>query len=210
MRKYPLIGGKGEICFSFDDYHPLNMKIDEILHKQGIEATFYIETREHAAREQIKELFERGHDIGSHTIHHPSDLKALNSIECMSEIQGSKGMIESITNRPCTSFCYPRGRHNDDVVAMVRKAGFTEARTTHVLKTKYDDLFRIGTTIHLYDGRKEYNGRDFDVLTDFYLDDVKKNGGLLSIWGHAFEMERWGYWDRFEKLVVRLGKHIEA
>lgn len=210
MLSYPTTGGKGRVCLSFDDYHPLNLRIDEILHKEGICATFFIETREKAAQLQIRELFERGHEIGAHTIHHPMDLKLLHGVEAMSEIEGSKKMIESIIQRPCTVFAYPRGRFNDDVVAMVKKAGFEEARTTHVLKTECEDVLRMPTTVQIFNGRKEYNGRPWLQLAKFYLDHVVKNGGTLHIWGHANELEREGYWYEFEELVSLLGSNIEV
>lgn len=210
MRSYALTGGKGRVCFSFDDYHPLNIRLEEILHKQGIEATFFIETQERAARDQILELHKRGHDIGGHTIHHPGDIKALNGPEMMGEIEGCKKMIENITDRPCEIFAYPRGRHNEQVVETVKRAGFKEARTTHVLKTSVEDPYRMPTTVHLLDTRKEYAGRDCDQILDFYLQHVVKNGGMLSIWGHAWEIERGDMWGRFENIVVKLGKTMEA
>ncbi len=209
MRSYSTVGGKGKIELSFDDYHPLNTRIDEILHKQGLEATFFIETARPEAREQIKELFERGHEIGAHTIHHPADIKALNQVEVVSEIEGSKRMIEKITGRPCESFAYPRGRFNDDIVHVVQRAGFKNARTTHVLKTEIEDPYRTPTTVHLFQGRREYNGRDVLTLSHFYLDHVVKNGGTFHVWGHAFEFERDNLWTTLEELVVMLGKYTE-
>src|SRR3990167_1122195 len=208
MRNYETIGGKGKVCFSFDDYDQINKKVDETLSKHGIEATFYIETATPEAREQIKELFDRGNEIGCHTIHHPADLKALHHVEAMSEIDGAKRMVEAIIGRPCESFAYPRGRFNDDIVALVKKAGFKEARTTHVKHTKWEDPLRMPTTIHLYDGRKEYAGRNWSSLAEFYLDDVVKNGGTLSIWGHASELERDGTWERFDNILEMIGKKI--
>jgi peptidoglycan/xylan/chitin deacetylase (PgdA/CDA1 family) len=194
---------------SFDDFSPDNLRIDEILHTQGIEATFFIETARPDAREQIKELFERGHDIGGHTIHHPGDIKLLHHVEAVSEIEGCKKMIENIIHRPITAFAYPRGRFNDDIVSMVKRAGFSEARTTHVLQTRMPDPLRMPTTIHLYPDRKEYKGRDLMALSKFYLDDVIKNGGVFHVWGHAEEINRAGLWKTLEELVVFLGEHIE-
>lgn len=209
MRSYSVRGGKGSVVLSFDDYHPDNIRIDEVLHKQGLEATFFIETRQHEARDQIKELFERGHDIGGHTIHHPPDIKMLNHVEATSEVQGCKGMIENIIHRPCEVFAYPRGRHNDDVVGIVKRAGFKEARTTHVLQTKWQDPYRMPTTLHLFQGRREYAGRDLMTLAKFYLADVEKNGGTFHAWGHAEEIGRNNLWETLEELVALIGYYVE-
>lgn len=204
MIKYPLGTNGGQFCFSFDDYHPGNFKIALLFEKYGIRSTFFIETREPEARDQIKHLNLAGHEIGAHTIHHPSDLKKLNGVECMSEIQGSKSMIESITGVPCNSFCYPRGRFNEDVIDKVKLAGFKDARTTHVLQTQVDDPYKTPTTIHLFPLRDEYKSRDIEDLFKFYFDHVSKNGGVLSVWGHAKEIIEYDYWILLEEMIRKL------
>jgi peptidoglycan/xylan/chitin deacetylase (PgdA/CDA1 family) len=207
MRAYQ--AGRGSVVLSFDDFHPENIRIDEILHTQGIEATFFIETGTAGAMQQIRTLFQAGHDIGGHTIHHPAEIKKLHHVEAMGEIQGCKAMIESATGRACTSFAYPRGRHNEETIELVKRAGFTEARTTHVLQTKYDNAMRTPTTIQFLARRKEYLGRPVETLMRFYLDDVKKNGGTFHFWAHAYELDRDNLWNDFEKAVLLLGSYIE-
>jgi len=208
MQTRSMSGGRGMVAISFDDYHPLNTKIADLLEQYGLKATFYIETATPEARSQIAELSSRGHEIGCHTIHHPSDMKALHHVEVVSEVEGAKSMIEGITGKPCTTFAYPRGRFNDDVVEIVRRAGFTHARTTHVLKTEWDDPLRMPTTVHLYDGRKEYNERDWSSLSRFYMEHVIKNGGTFSVWGHASEIERDRMWERLDYLLAFIKKSI--
>lgn len=204
MIKFPLGQNGGQFCFSFDDFHPANENIAYILDKHGIKSTFFIETRSKEAQDQIKKLHLAGHEIGAHTIHHPQDLKKLHGVECMSEIKGSKDMIESITGIPCDSFCYPRGRYNDDVITMVKQCGFKDARTTQVLKTRTEDPYKRPTTLHLFPLRQEYENRDVKEIFNFYLDDVKKNGGLLSIWGHAKEIIDYDYWALLEEIAKEL------
>lgn len=199
--------GNGTVWFSFDDFHQDNIKIANLLDKYGLKATFFIETIQKEARDQIEILHKMGHEIGAHTIHHVSDLKLLNSVECMSEIEGSKKMIEAITNTPCVSFCYPRGRFNDDVISKVKLSGFEDARTTHVLHTRSEDPYKMPTTVHIYPNRKEYNGRSYMALFNFYLEDVLKNGGTLSIWGHAFELNNFSLWEDLESIVSKIAEY---
>ena len=179
-----------QLIVSIDDFHESNVELARRMKGIGVVATFFVELITPGARAQVKELHELGMAIGSHTLSHPGDIKSLPAEECRAELEVSKRIIEEITGEPCLALAYPRGRHNEDVVEMVRAAGYEEARTTHVLKTKTEDPYRTPTTIHVYDGRKEYNGRPWMAMADFYLDHVKKTGGFFHIWGHVREMER--------------------
>ena len=105
-----------------------------------------------------------------------------------------------------TKFCYPRGRYNEQVIEVVKEVGFTEARTTIVLKTEYpNDLFRTDTTIHCF-ARKEYDGADWlNVAIDFFtIAKEKGHKGYFHVWGHAQELQDKDEWAKFEKLLIYL------
>jgi peptidoglycan/xylan/chitin deacetylase (PgdA/CDA1 family) len=61
------------ITTSWDDGHPLDLKLAELLHKYEIPATFYIPVdnveRECMSPQQIREIAQ-SFDIGGHTYHH--------------------------------------------------------------------------------------------------------------------------------------------
>lgn len=201
MKPNRLPGTEAELILSFDDYHPSNVRIAEAMNRLGLVATFFIETLPAGAMGQIEELHAMGHEIGSHTLHHPPDIKQLSSEQIVSEVTVSKHMIEDVTGKPCETIAYPRGRFNDDVIEIVKRAGYLEARTTHVLKTSTEDPFRTPTTIHAFDGRKEYGGRTWEVMARFYLDHVIRKGGFFHLWGHAFEFERDGTLPKLEAFL---------
>jgi len=64
--------------------------------------------------QQIKELTERGVDLGSHTVTHP-DLTALSEATAERELEQSKREIEQQTGCPADHFCYPYGKWNQAV-----------------------------------------------------------------------------------------------
>lgn len=197
------------VMFSFDDYHALNLRVADILEKYKLTGTFFLETATPESKDQAIELWKRGHIIGSHTLTHPSDMKAINLEEARTEVEASKRMIEDWTGDECLDFCYPRGRFNDDVVELVKRAGYKYARTTHVLKTETgDNPFKIPTTIHVYDGREEYKGRRWDDMANFIFDDVQKHGGYFHLWGHAREIDRDHQWERLETMIQRIALEI--
>lgn len=68
-------------------------------------------------------------EIGAHTVTHPA-LATLPIDRQRDEIEGSKRRLESILNRPVTTFSYPFGLPDDfnsDTIRLTRAAGFTAA-----------------------------------------------------------------------------------
>lgn len=185
------------IIVSIDDYNEGNTRLAQRILDIGITPLFYIQTMAQGAKEQITELSRIGVDVGSHTMTHPSDIKRLGIEEQRTEIETSKRQIEQWTGKECKHFAYPRGRYNDDTVELVKNAGYETARTTIILKSAWDDNYRMPATIHVSKQRKEYEGRPWDMLADFYWSHCKRTGETFHIWGHALEMQREGTTEDF-------------
>lgn len=195
--------------FSFDDGHPLDLAVADILAGAGFSATFYIPTNCGLTIQEIRRLRARGFKIGSHTVTHPSDLKALADAELDREISLNKSWLESIIGEPVTSFCYPRGRFDDRVKAAVRKAGFAEARTTVVGQVSPPgDPFAKATSVHVFQ-RDEY---DFVPWPDYarakFL--AAASGGYFHLWGHSWEIDRLKVWPEFIRLVSFFCENLPA
>jgi peptidoglycan/xylan/chitin deacetylase (PgdA/CDA1 family) len=79
---------------------------------------------------QVKELVQRGIDIGAHTMSHPI-LTRLDDATARREIVTSKETLEAVTGRRVELFAYPNGQPQRDYarrhVEMVREAGFSAA-----------------------------------------------------------------------------------
>ena len=77
--------------------------------------------------EEVGELHEGGLvEIGAHTVTHPI-LSALPSVSQRHEIRKSKARLETILDRPVSSFAYPYGKPRDytaETVNIVQQAGF--------------------------------------------------------------------------------------
>lgn len=204
--------------FSFDDAHILDLRVAKLLEKYGFRGTFYVPSlpmfeNQSLTWKEIKNLSERGHIIGGHTVSHPVDIKLLDDekldfeiIENMTSVDffiNFNGITERRENpQPVTKFCYPRGRFDERVKDVVKKAGYKEARTTRVGCTDLPlDPFEKDTTLHLFPDRKEY---DADLMTMFkrYLAlALEKKNGYLHIWGHSWEINRHNLWDLFEEML---------
>ena len=88
--------------------------------------------KNHMGKAQIRELSDRGAEIGSHTMTHRS-VTSLTAAELADELIRSKKQIEDITGRPVTSFAYPFGTLRDfdrRAGEALRKAGYEIAFTS--------------------------------------------------------------------------------
>jgi peptidoglycan/xylan/chitin deacetylase (PgdA/CDA1 family) len=111
--------------------------------------------------EQIQELDRIGHEVGSHSVHHPilpnCDLNQIEDEVCL-----SKNVLEEKLGKGVESFCYPNGDWDGRVVKAVRKAGYQRAVTTQWGRNARD--------------ANAYTLRRFDICTEHVL----SGGGQLS------------------------------
>jgi peptidoglycan/xylan/chitin deacetylase (PgdA/CDA1 family) len=76
----------------------------------------------------VAELARRGHEIGSHTVHHPL-LPQLSDPELDLELAHSMQSLTDWIGRAPAGFCYPNGDHSERVVDAVKRAGYRYACT---------------------------------------------------------------------------------
>jgi peptidoglycan/xylan/chitin deacetylase (PgdA/CDA1 family) len=85
--------------------------------------------------QQVRELAERGVEIGGHTVAH-TILTTLDDERALDEITQGKQRLEAITGKPVTSFAYPNGKPGRDFarhhVPLVKAAGFARAVSTAI------------------------------------------------------------------------------
>jgi peptidoglycan/xylan/chitin deacetylase (PgdA/CDA1 family) len=79
--------------------------------------------------DQVRQLAERGHEIGSHTLWHPI-LTTMSRNEREGEIEGAKQLLEEWTRREVLGFCYPNGSFDAEVVRQLGEVGHEYACTT--------------------------------------------------------------------------------
>ena len=189
--------------FSFDDGHILDLKTATLLENYGFRGMFYITTGwlgqdYKLTADDIRGLVARGHKIGAHTRQHPMDLKEVNSVDATLEIIGSRADLVDILGIDVTSFSYPRGRFDARIKDIVKRGGFTEARTVKVGFTGGEyDPFEKPTTLHMYN-RKEYGGLTWPVYAQ---DLLAQEPAHFHVWGHSWELDKNNDWGNFEQLL---------
>lgn len=126
------------VVLTFDDgWKNWETHAVRLLERFGVPATFYVcpglwgrahpDVRgPHGAlmdEEGARRLYARGFELGAHSLTHP-DLRLLDDDGLEQEVRGSKLAVEALTGRPCRTFAYPFGLHDERVVAAVARAGY--------------------------------------------------------------------------------------
>ncbi len=138
------------VAFTFDDGYIDNyLYLFPIIKKHNVKVTCFITNQGETNRrymnpEQILEMDKSNLvEFGGHTATH-TDLDSVSPEECMKAIEDNKAWIEKILNREIYSFAYPRGRHNDEVINVIKNAGYKYAVTMiKKMQNPQSDLFRI-------------------------------------------------------------------
>ena len=110
------------------------------LKKYGFKGVFFIMTvslgRPHyMSKDQVKELSDAGHVIGSHTWDHKS-VKKYVAADWPVQIDKPTRQLEAITGKPIKYFAYPFGLWNKEAIPGLKQRGFKAA---FQLVTKRDD-----------------------------------------------------------------------
>jgi len=207
---------------SWDDGHPLDLRVAELLARYGFRGTFYVPRRNIEGRSVVSnaELRELGaqFEIGGHTFDHVR-LDAVRDGD--RQIRTVKYAIEDDLGRAISGFCYPGGVHDPAIRDQVRTAGYQYARTIQNLSFALPtDPFLLGTTLQLYphtrvtylknfvrrqDWRRRagnlrvvLRGGSFGARARDLLTRAIETGGMFHLWGHSWELEEHDLWDELE------------
>lgn len=219
------------VTISVDDGDPQDFRTAELLHKYGLEATFYIPAknpeRPVMAESQVRELA-NSFEIGAHTVNH-LPLKAMTDSQAWEEIAGSKRWLEDLLGKPCISFCYPRGKFNSKTPELIKKAGFLGARTCLFNLTTFPrNPFLWGLSTHacyhskaiqlrhaalegnirgMFNFLGTYKGAtDWQQHFQLALDHVEMNGGIAHLYFHSWEIDELKQWDRLDATLATISR----
>jgi peptidoglycan/xylan/chitin deacetylase (PgdA/CDA1 family) len=101
------------------------------LDKYGYKSVFFIMTvvlgrPNYMSRDQVRDLFTRGHVIGCHTWDHHMVTKYTDK-DWTIQIEKPLAELEKITGKPIKYFAYPFGLWNPAAIQHIKKYGFTAA-----------------------------------------------------------------------------------
>ncbi|TCS90878.1 polysaccharide deacetylase family sporulation protein PdaB [Keratinibaculum paraultunense] len=107
---------------SWGDDHTLD--ILDILDKYNVKSTFFlVGFWVDKYPEHVKEIYNRGHDVGNHSTNHPYMTK-LSDEEIVKEINITEDKIEKIINEKPILFRAPFGDYDDRVINLCKENGY--------------------------------------------------------------------------------------
>jgi peptidoglycan-N-acetylglucosamine deacetylase len=206
------------ITTSWDDGHPLDMKLCSLLKDYGISATMYIPVanleNKVISSDTIKAIA-KDFEIGGHTYNH-TRLTQVDDNSMIYELTESKNILESIVQKEVVSFCYPWGLYDKRVTEKVKESGYKLARTVKSLCTTLSRPVEYHPTIHALDYNLVAKSKHmvaasdhslatklllygnifkrWDLIAKKSLDHVLENGGIWHLWGHSWEIDRYDNW----------------
>lgn len=214
---------------SWDDGHPLDLRVAALLERHGCTGTFYLCRAGYGGSalspSDIHSLAAR-HEVGAHTLTHPS-LPDVADQRAREEIAGSKAWLEDLLQKPCTMFAYPYGRFDQRTRNLVAASGFHGARTAEDLQWEDSDPFLLSTTVqvHTFPFRPVLDRRFLQPLLR-HRPRLKSLGVPLlacrsweamaravfrralvlrkpwfHLWGHSWSIDRFGLWEPFKEFL---------
>lgn len=142
-------GNEGVVVITFDDGCETDLTLAApLLEEAGMKATFYVVSghvgrRGFVSKSQLRELAERGFEVGSHSVTH-SLLTDLAPERVRAELADSKDALEELTGRRVAHFSCPGGRWSPLVARLAAELGYESVATSRVgANGRAADRFRL-------------------------------------------------------------------
>jgi hypothetical protein len=220
------------VTASFDDGHPLDLKVAERLASRGMSGTFYVAWNHPKSPEicaaDLRELRRMGMEIGSHTWTHGM-LTGRPRAAVVEELTKSREALEDLLGEPVTSLSYPEGLFTRMIRSVVPECGYELARTTVAFRTeaRFDPtrmpitielipLSRFGHVRHaVRDGnvagivrwlRLTRADRDLVGASRAFFDHVLVRGGMFHLYARSWQIDQFGMWRDLELVLDHVAR----
>ena len=204
------------VTFSFDDGVTQDRRLIALLKKYGLKCTFNLNSQllgkegrvpladgsltrhDKIAPGDVKEVY-AGFEVASHTRTHPM-LTQCSPARIAEETIGDYLRLSELVGYPVRGFAYPGGYPNCDRLVTEVLRACTSVVYARTIVSTYElsfprDLLQWDPTLHILDPRT-------DELIDRFA--AAKEDCLLYVWGHSYELDGPGGWDRAEAVFARI------
>lgn len=208
-------GKKKALTLSFDDGVAQDERLCKVLKKYGIACTFnlpggFLDGEAFGPRNEdhIKEVQNRYlhplFEVASHSYTHAMLDELPDSLQINQLIHDRK-TLEEIFGGLVRGHAFASGQYNDTTIALLKDLGFAYARTvgeTHTFDLPQDPYQTAGTCWFV-------NPELMDLADEFLNTAVKADREplLFYMWGHAYEFDREGGWERLTAFCEKMSGH---
>ncbi len=218
--RYPE-GKTKAVTFSYDDGSKADLRMLEIMEKNGIKGTFnltseWIDRENMVTREEVQTLMlDRGHEVAVHgTTHKANGL--IRPIDGIRETLQCRLDLEQMFDRIIRGMAYQdsgicrfrEGTTYEDVKCALQQLDIVYSRTLG----NDNNAFELPTDWYAWMPTAHHdNPKVIDYIREFLA--LNPNEGYISnhyprlfyLWGHSHELARNGNWDHFEQICELLG-----
>ena len=202
------------VTFSYDDGVTQDQRLIKILDRYGLKCTFNLNSgllgkagsliREDVTVAHVKprpcevRAIYQGHEIAVHTLTHPA-LSHLSDEDVVREVEEDRLTLSDLAGYEVVGMAYPGGTHvmNEHVADLIRtRTGVRYARTTTSTHN-----FDVQQNLHIFNPTV-YHHVEWDKLFELgekFIELKTDVPQIYYIWGHAYEFDIYGDWERFEE-----------
>jgi peptidoglycan/xylan/chitin deacetylase (PgdA/CDA1 family) len=125
-----MAGAARSVAITFDDGGASGLEAADALERRGLRGYFFITSSRIGTpgfldRAAVRELYSRGHIVGSHSCSHPLRMGHLPAERVLHEWTGSRGAIADLLGADVWAASVPGGDFAPHVADMAAEAGFT-------------------------------------------------------------------------------------
>lgn len=198
---------------SWDDGAKTDLRMAELMQKYNIPTIFYwpskLGTHKNIGKAksfltiaECKEL-SNSFEIGSHSMTHQF-MNKLSIAKVANEIHESRKFWQDCTGQAVESFAYPKNSLTSLTKALVKGAGYKNARTSMIGGlVPSEDKFETKCTLQVAINRLEYNNKSWVLFADEMIEKVT-NDSVFHLFGCSWEVDAFGEWNRLEDLLKQL------
>ena len=209
-------GKKKALTLSYDDGVEQDIRLVEIMQKNGLKGTFNVNSGLYApegkvypqgtihrrmTKQQVTDLFtDSGMEVAVHGLHHPY-LEQLPVNLCLNDVAKDRENLEEQFQTIIRGMAYPYGTYSDQVVECLKCAGIVYSRTTVVTRNFQipTDWLRLPATCHHNDEKL------MELAHKFVENDADRAPWLFYLWGHSYEFDMNDNWHVIEEFAEYTG-----
>ena len=202
-------GKSGALTTSWDDGTIHDRRLVAMMNRYGIKGTWNLNSsslgvdaqssgwKSRVSAAEVASLY-AGHEVAAHSATHPS-LSRIPDAQIRAEMLADRAALERLVGYPVTGMALPNGAGGARVRDMLRACGFVHCRpvTTTQRFDLPEDFMDWLTTCH--------DSADLPALWTAFNKD-RQSDKLFYLWGHSYEFDDRGDWDRMEAFCKMAGE----